>query len=375
MSTSTRKGPTRHRVELPTSGRWPRVGKIRLGTLDVNEEKSAELGFRVGTPKKADHFIVTADDGGITSPEAAAAFAEVYPGQPRELRVMLAGETPDDCVEGAWRLYGKNKLKRRCDGELCAERTPTGGWRDTPCVCKANGIAPRSDDHCKLTYTLNVILPDVAVPGVWQIDTGGEISAHNVADFLQMIAEMRRGESIRFMEADLFLVPVSVQPEGMTKSVTVYVLKPQPRGATTRQLLSGAGFELGPSGPAELPRPAADDVPEPTLDPGSHVAPALSPSSDGEPDPDPTAGDAQPAGQGRVPIAEQIGELDKADRARLKARALTWTVEKDGEMFQVRQTVQRLAAYIEERWPGEDLPALLDQLDISDPLEPGEGEL
>lgn len=360
MSTATRrKGPTRYRVDLPASGRWPRVGKIRLGTLDVNAEKTAELGFRVGTPKKADHFIVTADD--VTPAEAAAAFAEVYPGEPRQLRIMLAGHTPEECFEGAWRLYGRNKLKRMCDGEMCSERTATGGWRDVPCVCKERNIAPGSDQHCKLTYTFSVILPEVAIPGVWQIDTGGEISSRNVADFLSMVSDLRRGESIRWLEADLFLSEVMVQPEGMTKATKVYVLNPQPRNATTQQLLSGG--PLGPSGPAELPAPAADEVPDETLDPSRHTAAA---------DTDPVPGDAGAAAppdapeQGRVPIVEQIKELDTDQRARLKARAATWT-STDGQ--KVRSTVQALAAFIEWKWPGEDVLALLDQLDISDPLQ------
>lgn len=363
MSTATRrKGPTRYRVDLPASGRWPRVGKIRLGTLDVNPEKSAELGFRVGTPKKADHFIVTADD--VTPAEAAAAFADVYPGEPRQLRIMLAGHTPDECFEGAWRLYGKNKLKRMCDGEMCSERTSTGGWRDVPCVCKERNIAPRSDQHCKLTYTFSVILPEVAIPGVWQIDTGGEISSRNVADFLSMVSDLRRGESIRWLEADLFLSEVMVQPEGMTKATKVYVLNPQPRNATTQQLLSGG--PLGPSGPAELPAPAADEVPDETLDPSRHTAAA---------DTDPVPGDAGAAAppdapeQGRVPVVEQIQELDEADRERLKARAATWTFERDGETHKVRRTVQGLAEYIEWKWPGEDVLALLDQLDAIEPLQ------
>jgi len=366
MTTAARKkGPTRYRVELPTSGRWPRVGKIRLGTLDVNAEKSAELGFRVGTPRKADHFIVSADDGGITPPEAVEAFQQVYPGEPRVLRVMLAGHTPAECFEGAWRLYGRNKLHRMCDGEMCSERTPTGGWRDVPCVCKERNLAPRSDDHCKLTYTLNVLLPDVAIPGVWQIDTGGEMSAGRVADFLDMVSEMRRGESLRFMEADLHLVKVMVQPEGMTKTMPVYVLNPQPRGATTKQLLSGGPLALGPDGPAELPAPAADETPEPTLDPAGFVAAG---------EPDPAAGDdaAPSAGeQGRVSIVEQIKELTGDDRARLKARARGWTFrDGDGKEQKVRSTVQGLAEYIEWKWPGEDVVALLDQLDITDPIQP-----
>lgn len=377
---TTPTGPTRRRVALPSSGRWPRVGKIRLGTAELNAAKTAELGRDIFTPKKADHYVVRADESGITSDEAAAAFAAAYPGEPTTLRFILPGDTPDDNMEGAWRFYGANKLKRRCDGEMCSERTPTGGWSDVPCVCKERNIpteGPGSRDHCTLTYTISLILPDVAVPGIWQLDTGSEISSRRMAEWLDMIYGLRG--TLRLIEGDLALVPQSVQPVGMTKTTTVYVLNPQARSATVDQLLAGGGgYQVGPGNGAptraEIPAPAADDVPEPTLDRSAHADPA--PDDTGTP----AAGGA---GAGTTPgdppepwvaVDDDIKRLSKEDKARLKARALTWRapITPGGEPTPIAQTYQGIARYVAHHWPGEDVAALLDALDLIDDQSGGD---
>lgn len=367
MSTN---GPTLHRVALPTSGRWPRAGKIRLGTWTKDEAKSVELGRDVGTPAKADHFIVVEDESGITSAEAAAAFHRAYGDEPRTLRFMLPGDTPDDCFEGAWRLYGTNKLKRRCDGESCSERTKTDGWRDTACVCKADGISPDDKQHhCALTYTLSLILPDVAMPGIWQVDTGSEISARNVADFLEMLSALRRGESLRFLEGDLNLVEQKVQPRGAVKTFPVYVLLPQPRGVTVSQLLSGQIPDLlDQHGRGELPPAAADEAPEPTLAPQGFSE-----------DPAPDVDAARPAGAAADVVEPETSLLGQVKamvahpdgKARLKRQSVTWTVEDPdtGEPVGVPQTQRGIAAYLDEFYPGRSLEEILVELEAGTPEE------
>lgn len=350
-------GPTRHRVSLPTSGQWPRAGKIRLGTAEPTGKKG-RFGQEIVRPQKAKHFVVREDESGITTAEAAAAFAEVYGDEPTQIRVMLAGDTPDECMEGAWRLYGANKLKLRCNGETCSERAATG-WRDVPCVCKANGVDPESDEHCTLTYTINLILPDVAIPGIWQLDTGSEISSRNMADFLDMLAGLRRGESLRFMEADLFLVEQHVQPAGMTKSMPIYVLRPQPRGATVQQLLSGqVPTLLEQHGRGELPPPAADGAPEPTLDRAGFEESASGPASAALPSGE--ASDPGPGSGQALTIVDQIKALGDEDRDRLRARAVEWGIN--------RFTVGPVARELADRYgeDARDVVALLDQLDEID---------
>lgn len=371
--TAQRSGPTRHRVDLPTSGQWPRAGKIRLGTSTLNEAKTAELGREIYTPKKAKHFIVR-EDGGITSPAAAAAFADAYGTEPTAISFLLLGDTPDDVLEGAWRFYGTGKLKRRCDGETCAERTTTGKWADVPCVCKANRIDPTSREHCTLTYNVTLVLPEVDVPGVWQLDTGSEISSRAMADWLAMMAELQafRGRTLKGIIGTLRLVEKKVAPQGRTS--TVYVLQPEAAGReitqrVTQKILSGGGgLDLGPGGPGELPPPAADEEPERTLDRSSFAG------EHEEPDPEASLTDEAEAeaetledDRAPLPLADQIKALGAVDKERLKRHAANWTYEKDGETLRITTTPSRLAWYIGEKYPGElDVVVLLDQLDVAD---------
>lgn len=371
-------GPTRHRVALPTDGRWPRAGKIRLGTAVRNDRKSEEFGRDIYTPRKADHYVVRVDESGITSEEAVRAFHATYGDEPKVLRFLLVGETPDDVMEGAWRVYGSNKLKRRCDGETCSERTSTGGWRDTACICKADNIAPTSRDHCTLTYQLSLVLPDVAVPGIWQLDTGSDISSRNMAAWIDMIYELRG--SLRGIEGDLRLVETPVAPAELKgKSTTVYVLKPEARGATVAQLLAGGGGrELGAGANAELPPPSADISPEHELDRSGHEAPA--PETPIEATMTATSPTRQPAGRAEVDVApepdenrpltvlEQVKEIagDAEQRDRLKRLAgehMLRRLEPDADPTPIPTTPRSIAVWITENHPGREVSEVLDELE------------
>lgn len=228
---SEQRGPKRRRVEIPQVERLPRVGKIRLG-----EQVPTKSGGSL-RPSKLDYFRVEAEESGVTSAEAAASFHEVYGDRPTSLRAILPGATPSDVFEGAYRLYGQNKLKRICDGTTCDERTATGGWAESPCICSARGYAPTDRDRCKLVWTLNVILPEVRGIGVWQIDTGSEISVRRVSSWLQMMHGLLGNLSM--VEFVLGLVETKVAPEG--KATSVYVLQPRAADLTPRQMIEGAG--------------------------------------------------------------------------------------------------------------------------------------
>jgi hypothetical protein len=248
---------TRRRVALPETDMLPRVGKIRLGIKA--QSRPRQDGTTVLYPQAVDYFVVDEDESGITSAVAAAGFHEVYPGQPRSLRVMLPGQTADDVLEGAWRLYGRGgdgggRLLRKCDGTTCDRRTATGGWEvDVPCVCQAEGIPEQvtkkgklvvNSEHCALRWTLNVLLPDVPGVGVWQIDTGSQITVGNLAASLRMLEQLNRGRGLWGTEAELRLVPQTVSPEGQAK--TVYVLDLAILSMTPRQALEGTHVPLAP---------------------------------------------------------------------------------------------------------------------------------
>lgn len=350
----------RHRVALPTSGTLPRVGKIRLGTAERGDDGN------VYRPKKADHFVVTADESGITSPEAAQAFRDRYGDRPTSIIAMLAGATPDDCLEGAWRQYGRNKLKVRCDGTHASVRRATGGFDEQPCLCAAKGQTG-DDRDCTLSYTMSLILPDVTGVGVWQLDTGSTISSRRMADFLLMMHQLRG--DLRLFEFALRLVAVKVQPEGKTQ--TVYVLDPQAPRQTPRQMLQQAAERQGlPTGDtAQLPPPAADEEPEHTLDRGGFAE--GSGVDDDTPDADPPNPPDHVPAQGGTggqhsddPVADlrrQLREVSNSEDGKALLRQV-------GTLLGVQPTVNKLATAMLAKYGVDecsDVNRLLDQLEAA----------
>lgn len=257
--------PQRRSVALPSTGQMPRVGKIRLG---IKVDATSRTGESVSRPQATDYFVVTGDDNGVTSPESAESFLDLYPGEPRAIHCILPAGTPEQVMEGAWRLYGTGKLKRKCDGMECDERTATGGWVTQPCVCEAQGISERVERngqaqanpaHCRLIWTFNILLPGVQGVGVWQVETQSEISARRLANWLRMMADLIG--DLRMVPFDLYLVPVAVAPDGRSK--TVYVLEPR-ASELTQQLMDRLARERRPALEAGdqqpgLPRAAADE--------------------------------------------------------------------------------------------------------------------
>ena len=270
---------------MPAPTEWPRVGKIRLGEKIDTGKVSEKTGDSIVRPSAIDYFRVDPEDG-ITSPESAASFLSLYGERPTSIRCQVPGRRADDVFEGAWRLYGARKLKQKCDGEECDVRTATGGWETMPCACKAQGIPLKkpngaaNEKHCKLSWTLNVFLPDVIGVGVWQIDTGSEISVSRISRWLQMMENVSGGDLL-FLDFTLDLVPVDVTPDGRTKKV--YVLEPRAVGATPRELITGGGrtpVALPAGEPAAvapgpvLPPPADDEGVDLPVEEGEVVVPS-----------------------------------------------------------------------------------------------------
>lgn len=263
--------PQRRRVPMPPPSAPPRVGKIRLGER-YDSGRTNKAGESILLQRAIDYFRVDGEDE-VTAPESAASFHEVYPDEPRALRCLIPGRRAEDVWEGAYRLYGARKLKHRCDGVTCDERSPTGGWVEQPCLCRSRMIEgvplieyrdPKSGyphpDRCKLSWTLNVFLPDVIGVGVWQIQTGSEISVRRVSDWLRTM-EALVGDLL-MMEFTLNLVPEDVTPDGKTKEV--WVLEPRAVTTTPAQLMAAheerLAIEAGaPAGPV-MPDP--DDEPD-----------------------------------------------------------------------------------------------------------------
>ena len=77
--------------------RFPRLGKIHLGTTGVSQNTGRTY------PMALDHFLVHADE--TTSAQSAAAFQAVYPGEPKSLRVMFPGNDTSQIFPQALKSY------------------------------------------------------------------------------------------------------------------------------------------------------------------------------------------------------------------------------------------------------------------------------
>lgn len=243
------------RTPLPTSGRVHRVGKVRAGVKKQGSKNNKAFEY----PSAVDYFVVNAD--AATSETSAQSFHDVYGPEPRELRITLPGELPEDVLETAWRLYGGGSvLKRKCQGPggECKVRGPEGEWVYGPCKCTSEGRDPEDkSNHCQQRWTLSFLLMDVAGLGVWQFDTGSPMAGDSMASMLQLLHAFR-GTLLR-VECILRLVPVQVAPKGQAK--TVYVGRLESRDTPQAALDTAAGEPLG-----QLPPSTLDDGPDDLLD-------------------------------------------------------------------------------------------------------------
>lgn len=345
MSTPTKR-PRDLVVPHPVGERMPLVGRVRLG----HQERGSNGMF----PRADDHFVVVEDDSGITSAEWAAAFNDVCGEKPRELKILLPAATPEQILRGAWKLYGTNKLKRRCTGETCNERLAAGGWAEKPCVCKAQAIDSKSNKHCQLSWAFTFILQDVPGLGAADLVTGSEISARNLATRLQFFYQVVGDLSL--FPCVLFMTQVAVSPEGQTKKVWVLDLRDDgtwtPRQAIAGEVRPALELQQRVEAAGELP-PAPverDDERDPLVHRDS-TAPAS--------DEIPTA--AAAATETLLQrVADAIGKLDDAHKDILREKVAPT----------VRAAAARLCAQHGER-AATELAGLLDELASTSAASPG----
>src|SRR3990172_5364438 len=139
--------------------RLPRVGKIRLGVRQPT-----------GYPKPVDHFVVYSSD---TTPEAAAAaFADEYGAEARELDVVFPTDDALQWADANLKMYTKSWLLTcRGDGETASAKwdppragprpdgVESGTWanrhtqawvrREIPCLGDECPMRQGDDTACK----------------------------------------------------------------------------------------------------------------------------------------------------------------------------------------------------------------------------------
>jgi hypothetical protein len=128
--------------------RYPRIGKIRKGG-----EKPAN-----GVGPDLDHFRFVSP-----YPEVVRAFAESYPGRPRDVRIFIPHDTVEDAFHTACEVWNKTGLIHRCDGVMMSV------WREGARYVR--GVRPcagghrENDPHRDAIGRLEFIIPELVEKG------------------------------------------------------------------------------------------------------------------------------------------------------------------------------------------------------------------
>jgi hypothetical protein len=226
--------------------RLPRIGKIHLG-VKVQSDKGTY-------PRAVDYFVCDHPD-----------FQKFYPGQPKELKIMIPVDDDEKWCSQYYRLYSSSRgLVCKGDGELCVRLvdTESGAMADKdtketilaemPCdgrECDMYGAG--KGKGCTEVMNLQFLLPDIPGLGIWQIDTGSINSIRNINSAAELIRRLYG--RISMLPIILTLEPIEVQADGKKKTIHVLNLR-------MRQTLSEIG-QIVKALPAlpEVATPVPDD--------------------------------------------------------------------------------------------------------------------
>lgn len=157
------------------------VGRIRLGKMEAGQR----------SPTKHETFRITSRDEGLIREAARLYGGEVQPwtpqgGGPPQFEVLteideLPVYVPQQSIDPNYELWGRAVCKRRCDGV-------TEMLSGDACVCKAQGIDPKSTDHCKPTVRVQVMLADIPGLTVWRLESHGIYACAYLGQLAPLIA-------------------------------------------------------------------------------------------------------------------------------------------------------------------------------------------
>ncbi len=188
--------------------RLPRLGKIRLGVRQENEEG-------VSYPVATDHFVCPGE------------VRKVFGDKPAELRIMFPTEDPKQWASQYLRCYSESqRLICRGDGVAAVARIGAGSGGEPEVAelreitCHPDRCAFHLSGRCRRVMNLQFLLPDCPGFGVYQLDTGSYHSIVNVNSCLELI----HGTCGRLSMIPLFLKLVEKEVEVEGKATTVRVL-------------------------------------------------------------------------------------------------------------------------------------------------------
>jgi hypothetical protein len=198
---------------LSETRRLPRLGKIRLGMKVKNKNaKNPGCGcgpeegcFKCSYPFETPYFVVPLE------------VAKIYGDKPSELMVKVPVNNLDVVFPRAYKYYGSSR-GLKCIGDL--ERAfrmneKTNAMEEISCPC------PLKDKECIPSGTLNILLPEVSVKGVYQISTRSWNSMVDVASGLEYVQCLVG----RFAMVPLILKRIPLTTHHQGKKQTHYTLQ------------------------------------------------------------------------------------------------------------------------------------------------------
>lgn len=237
--------------------RLNRVGKIHLG-VKAKSSRGSEY------PKAVDYFVVKADES--TPQTAVDAFKKVYGDNPKELKIMF----PVNSVRSFWDYYyksyvrvadGSGKLICKGDGEK-AERLNYETGEILEIDCPTPEECPYAVDkrgnrtQCRKIGSLQFILPDLEILGVWQIDTSSFNGIVSLNGGIEIVRTLTGGR-IAGIPLYLKIVPRKALVAG--KQNTIHHLIVEFRSENPVKTLTDYGKSFGPQ--YEIPQINHDEVP------------------------------------------------------------------------------------------------------------------
>lgn len=193
--------------------RLAEIGKIKIGRKGTNTTQS---GFRL--PEKFDHFEVVSilkDEHGNFIPDPI--MAELGE-NPKSLEVMLLYNDPTLNFTTRYNEYKGGKCQ--CQGDGQTAHTIDGN----EIACNPETCAKFKDKKCKLNGILSVILTkSPRLGGVYKFRTTSFNSVRSILSSLFFIRSLTGGV-LAMIPLKMTVSPMQVQPVGIAKAQTIYVV-------------------------------------------------------------------------------------------------------------------------------------------------------
>lgn len=247
---------------LSEKRRLPRAGKIKLGVMVESNGRTF--------PRATDYFVC---------PDPVKA---VFGDKPKELRIMLPVDDPDMIFPQSLKMYRSGGgLFCAGNGEVARRWSPGGDLVERTCPCEyLDGDKPQ----CKPTATLNFLLPDVKMLGVWQLTVHGRTSIISLNSCLDHFAATFGG--LRGIPFLLKLEPQETQRHDPKKQDMVRTTIHVPRIDAPVSYADVFEYRRAMGGKVEvmsLPAAPVDEIDDDVIE-SEPASPAMGPSGLSTPD-------------------------------------------------------------------------------------------